>query len=76
MQATHRVMQRLTLTCIISVLLSAETNQNPLVVAFKLRDMELSAFERVFLVVAALLAVHRYLTGEWYIGLEVEQVEE
>jgi len=38
--------------------------------------MELSAFERVLLVITGALVVHRYITGEWYVGIEVEQVEQ
>ena len=38
--------------------------------------MNLSAFERVFLVVTLLFVGYRYLTGEWPVGIEVEEVEQ
>jgi hypothetical protein len=38
--------------------------------------MELSPFERVFLLVGFVCGAYRYVTGQWPIGVEVEEIEQ
>jgi len=38
--------------------------------------MSISATERLLFLVGVAFAGYRYLTGEWPVGVEIEQVEE
>jgi hypothetical protein len=38
--------------------------------------MSISATERLLILGTALFGAYRYLTGEWPVGIEIEQVEE